>query len=144
MKTSFFLNLKYLSNLLFALCWLLAFLHCEETFSSKCNLLSILMPSTFTDFSEMVWLPSMFRVCSLHISWFYLTIIAWNLCAFTIMLFSLNPSVAIWFSLSRVFNSFSTENSADEMVLSSTKLYSSDSLTLLKKIVYENIKDNCT
>ena len=130
MRNSLSLNPKYLCNLLIALSWLLAFLQSEKTCSSKDNLLSILINSSFTDFSEVTWLPSMLRVNWLHISEFHFTIIAWNLSAFTIILFSLNQSVTIWLSLSRVFNSFSTENSADEIVLSSTKLCIYDSLTL--------------
>ena len=127
MRTSFSLNRKYLCNLLIAL---IGFLHSEETCSSKDNLLSIWIPSSFTDFSEVIWLPSMLRVYWLLMSEFRFTIMAWNLSVFKIVLFSLNQSVAIWLSLSEVFNSFSTEDSADDIVLSSGKLCSSDSLTL--------------
>ena len=75
MRTSFFLNLKYLCNLLFALSWLLAFLYSEETSSWKDNLSSILIPSSFKDFFEVTWLPSMLRVYWLHISEFHCGII---------------------------------------------------------------------
>ena len=134
MRTSFSLNPKYLCNLLIALSWFICFFtFFPKLFtmcSSKNNLLSILIPSSFMDFSEVTYLPSMLRVYWLHISEFRFTIIVWNLSAFTIMLFSLNQSVTIWFYLSRVFNSFSTENSAAEIVLSSAELCSSESLTL--------------
>ena len=129
MRTSFFLNPRYLCNLLIALSWLLAFSHSEERCSSKDNLLSILAPSSFYGFFWSDLISNNVETVLVSHIWisFHYNFVKF-VCIYNHIIF-FKPISSNWLSLSKVFTSFSIENSADEIVLSSARLCSSDSLT---------------
>ena len=93
---------------------------------SKFNLLSISKPKSVTLFSELISLPSIVNFVGLFVCPFLSIIIDWNLSGLTIILFTLNHSVALFDSISKLVIKSPSVSDEQLIVLSSAKLWSSE------------------
>ena len=116
-----------------------AFLHRSEIWLSKFGLLSIFFPNNLTQFVALiVWL--MILRYDWLFSFLFYSNMAWNLFGFTIILFWFNHSTALSNSFCKVCVGLFILLDAVEMVLSSTKLWSSDIFNVASKSFRNKLK----